>query len=71
MNGNMRKKRIVKAGYCYHLMSRVAHRAFFLDDEALGYISSKGVADFCCSTNPSPLRKANKGKSISDSFMGL
>ena len=31
---------------------------------ALGYISSKGVADFCCSTNPSLLHKANKGLSV-------
>jgi len=25
----MRKKRVVQAGKCYHLVSRVAHRAFF------------------------------------------
>ena len=26
----MRKKRQFKAGRCYHLVSRIAHRAFFL-----------------------------------------
>ena len=29
----MRRKRIVQAGKCYHLVSRVAHKAFFFDDE--------------------------------------
>ena len=29
----MRRKRKFKAGYCYHLVSRIAHRAFFLDKE--------------------------------------
>ena len=29
----MRKKRVVQAGKCYHLVSRVAHKAFFFDDE--------------------------------------
>ena len=29
----MRRKRIVQAGKCYHLASRVAHKAFFFDDE--------------------------------------
>ena len=29
----MRKKRQFKAGRCYHLVSRIAHRAFFLDEE--------------------------------------
>ena len=29
----MRKKRVVQAGKCYHLVSRVAHRAFFFDDD--------------------------------------
>ncbi len=29
----MRRKRIVQAGKCYHLGSRVAHKAFFFDDE--------------------------------------
>ena len=27
----MRKKRQFKAGRCYHLVSRIAHRAFFLE----------------------------------------
>ena len=29
----MRKGRQFKAGRCYHLVSRVAHRAFFFDEE--------------------------------------
>ena len=29
----MRKKRQFKAGRCYHLVSRIAHRAFFFDEE--------------------------------------
>ena len=31
----MRKKRQFKAGWCYHLVSRIAHRAFFFDEEEL------------------------------------
>lgn len=30
---DMRKQRHFKAGRCYHLVSRIAHRAFFFDDE--------------------------------------
>ena len=30
---NMRKNRVVEQNRCYHLVSRLAHRAFFLDDE--------------------------------------
>ena len=29
----MRKKRQFKAGRCDHLVSRIAHRVFFLDEE--------------------------------------
>ena len=29
----MRKNRVVEQNRCYHLFSRLAHRAFFLDDE--------------------------------------
>ena len=29
----MRKNRVVEQNGCYHLVSRLAHRAFFLDDE--------------------------------------
>ena len=29
----MRKNRVIKQNRCYHLVSRLAHRAFFLDDE--------------------------------------
>ena len=28
----MRKNRVVEQNRCYHLISRLAHRAFFLDD---------------------------------------
>ena len=31
-NGCMRKTRLIENCRCYHLMSRLAHRAFFLDD---------------------------------------
>ena len=29
----MRKNRVVEQNRCYHLVCRLAHRAFFLDDE--------------------------------------
>ena len=29
----MRKNRVIEQNRCYHLISRLAHRAFFLDDE--------------------------------------
>ena len=29
----MRKNRVVEQNRCYHLVSRLAHRAFFFDDE--------------------------------------
>ena len=29
----MRKTRFIEQNRCYHLISRLAHRAFFLDDE--------------------------------------
>ena len=29
----MRKNRVIEQDRCYHLISRLAHRAFFLDDE--------------------------------------
>jgi hypothetical protein len=28
----MRKNRVIERNRCYHLVSRLAHRAFFLDD---------------------------------------
>ena len=31
----MRKERVVQAGKCYHLVSRVAHRAFFFIQKGL------------------------------------
>lgn len=33
MLSTMRKTRIIEHCRCYHLMSRLAHRAFFLDNE--------------------------------------
>jgi len=46
----MRKKRIIQAGKCYHLVSRVAHRAFFFDDEEKDRFVDllKRVEFFCC-----------------------
>ena len=46
----MRKKRVVQAGKCYHLVSRVAHRALFFDDEEKGRFVDllKRVEFFCC-----------------------
>ena len=32
-NARMRKNRVIEQNRCYHLVSRLAHRAFFLDDE--------------------------------------
>ena len=29
----MRKSRVIEQNRCYYLVSRLAHRAFFLDDE--------------------------------------
>ena len=29
----MRKNRVIEQNRCYHLVSRLAHRAFFLDDD--------------------------------------
>jgi hypothetical protein len=29
----MRKNRVIEQNRCYHLVSRLVHRAFFLDDE--------------------------------------
>ena len=29
----MRKNRVIEQNRCYHLVGRLAHRAFFLDDE--------------------------------------
>ena len=57
----MRKKRVVQAGKCYHLVSRVAHRAFFLDDEEkdrfvdllkrVEFFSCVRVLAYCCMSN--------------------
>ncbi len=32
-NARMRENRFIGQDRCYHLISRLAHRAFFLDDE--------------------------------------
>ena len=34
----MRKKRVVEQNRCYHLVSLLAHRAFFLDDEEKDHV---------------------------------
>ena len=46
----MRKKRLIQAGKCYHLVSRVAHRAFFLDDDEKDRFVDllMRVEFFCC-----------------------
>ena len=53
----MRKRRQFRAGRCYHLVSRIAHRAFFLDEEeknrfvevlmakGLSYVTAASSAD--------------------------
>ena len=48
--GIMRKKRVVQAGKCYHLVSRVAHRAYFFDDDEKDRFVDllKRVEFFCC-----------------------
>ena len=57
----MRRKRIVQAGKCYHLASRVAHKAFFFDDEEkerfvdllmrVEFFSCVKVLAYCCMSN--------------------
>ena len=57
----MRKKRVIQAGKCYHLVSRVAHRAFFLDDDEkdrfvdllkrVEFFSCVRVLAYCCMSN--------------------
>ena len=32
-DASMRKNRVIEQDRCYHLISRLAHRAFFLDGE--------------------------------------
>ena len=46
----MRRRRIVQAGKCYHLVSRVAHKAFFFDDEEKDRFVDllMRVEFFCC-----------------------
>ena len=49
MLSTMRKTRLIEHCRCYHLVSRLAHRAFFLDDEektrAVGLL--RRVEEFC------------------------
>ena len=57
----MRRKRIVQAGKCYHLVSRVAHKAFFFDDEEkdrfvdllmrVEFFCCVKVLAYCCMSN--------------------
>ena len=57
----MRKKRLIQAGKCYHLVSRVAHRAFFLDDDEkdrfvdllmrVEFFCCVKVLAYCCMSN--------------------
>ena len=57
----MRKKRVVQAGKCYHLVSRVAHKAFFFDDNEkerfvdllmrVEFFSCVRVLAYCCMSN--------------------
>ena len=45
----MRKTRFIANGRCYHLISRVAHQAFFLDDDEKarrGYAFMYGNGDW-------------------------
>ena len=50
MRGVMRKKRVIQPGMCCHLVSRVAHRAYFLDDEEKSRFVDllRRVEFFCC-----------------------
>ena len=57
----MRKKRVVQSGKCYHIVSRVAHRAFFFDDEEkdrfvdllmrVEFFCCVKVLAYCCMSN--------------------
>ena len=42
----MRKNRVVEQNRCYHLVSRLAHRAFFLNDEETGWRQTPRNARF-------------------------
>ena len=67
----MRKNRVIEQNKCYHLVSRLAHRAFFLDDEekdrAVALMSrvEAGVQvsmSYCINrADPSPLLPSDKG----------
>ena len=50
MRGIMRKKRVIQPGKCCHLVSRVAHRAYFVDDEETSRFVDllRRVEFFCC-----------------------
>src|SRR5574344_1474453 len=45
----MRKNRFIGQDRCYHLVSRLAHRAFFLDDEEKDRVVAlmRRVEEFC------------------------
>ena len=57
----MRKHRIIQSGKCYHLVSRVAHRAFFFDDDEkdrfvdllmrIEFFCGVRVLAYCCMSN--------------------
>ena len=57
----MRKKRVIQPNMCYHLVSRVAHRAFFFDDDEkdrfvdllmrVEFFSGVRVLSYCCMSN--------------------
>ena len=50
MRGIMRKKRVIQPGKYCHLVSRVAHRAYFVDDEEKSRFVDllSRVEFFCC-----------------------
>ena len=50
MHGIMKKKRVVRPGKCCHLVSRVAYRAYFPDDEEKSRFVDllRCVESFCC-----------------------
>jgi hypothetical protein len=41
----MRKNRVIEQNRCYHLVSRLAHRVFFLDDEESGTLTLTEYTD--------------------------
>ena len=54
----MRKNRVIEQNRCYHLVCRLAHRAFFLDSSGGWKLEKNKVTGHCRIIDPDKLRKA-------------